>query len=118
MLKIAVVLEPSDEGGYTASVPTIPGCLSEGETLTEAIANIAAAIEEHLEAVEDDLVIEGETIVEFVTWTRMNATPDQPSSAATTSGTTPREIKTAEKPLTTIPGRPTRKITFRDKGPS
>lgn len=42
---ICIILEPSDEGGYTVEVPTMPGCISEGDTLREALANIAEAIE-------------------------------------------------------------------------
>ena len=34
-----VVLEPSDEGGYTAFVPALPGCISEGDNKDEAIKN-------------------------------------------------------------------------------
>jgi len=44
-MKIKVVLEPSDEGGYTVYVPSLPGCISEGETLEEALGNIQEAIE-------------------------------------------------------------------------
>lgn len=44
-MKIKVVLEPSDEGGYTVYVPSLPGCISEGETLQEALDNIQEAIE-------------------------------------------------------------------------
>jgi predicted RNase H-like HicB family nuclease len=54
-MKIRVVLEPSDEGGYTAIVPALPGCISEGNTREEALANIHEAIELYLEPVEDDL---------------------------------------------------------------
>ena len=39
-MKFQVVLEPSDEGGYTAYVPALPGCISEGDTIDEAMANI------------------------------------------------------------------------------
>jgi len=59
-MKLEVVLEPSDEGGYTAYVPSLPGCISEGETREEALANIREAIELYLEPVEDDRVIAGE----------------------------------------------------------
>jgi predicted RNase H-like HicB family nuclease len=51
-----VVLEPSDEGGFTAYVPSLPGCISEGETAEEAMANLREAVELYLEPVEDDLV--------------------------------------------------------------
>jgi len=53
-MKLRVVLEPSDEGGYTATVPALPGCISEGDTREEALRNIREAIELYLEAVDDD----------------------------------------------------------------
>jgi predicted RNase H-like HicB family nuclease len=54
-MKIKVILEPSDEGGYTAIVPSLPGCTSEGDSREEALANIKEAIELFLEPIEDDL---------------------------------------------------------------
>ena len=51
-MKLKVVLEPSDEGGYSVLVPSLPGCISEGETLDEALANIREAIELYLEPVD------------------------------------------------------------------
>jgi predicted RNase H-like HicB family nuclease len=48
-MKLKVVLEPSDEGGYTVYVPSFPGCISEGDTIDEALANIQEAIELYLE---------------------------------------------------------------------
>jgi len=44
-MKVEIVLEPSDEGGYTVYVPSLPGCISEGDTVEEALANIREAIE-------------------------------------------------------------------------
>jgi predicted RNase H-like HicB family nuclease len=52
---LRVVLEPSDEGGYTVIVPALPGCISEGDTKEEALHNIREAIELYLAPVEDDL---------------------------------------------------------------
>ncbi len=43
-------------GGYTVYVPSLPGCISEGETKEDAIKNIKEAIELYLEPVEDDLI--------------------------------------------------------------
>jgi predicted RNase H-like HicB family nuclease len=54
-MKLKVILEPSDEGGYTAIVPALPGCISEGDSRDEALNNIKEAIELYLEPVEDDL---------------------------------------------------------------
>ena len=51
-MKIKVVLEPSDEGGYTVHVPALPGCISEGDSREEALANIREAIELYLEPEE------------------------------------------------------------------
>ena len=41
-------------GGYTVTVPALPGCISEGDSRDEALANIAEAIQLYLEPVEDD----------------------------------------------------------------
>ena len=60
-MKIKVILEPAEEGGYTAYVPSLPGCISEGDTKQEALANIREAIELYLEYTEKD---EGKEIVE------------------------------------------------------
>ncbi len=54
-MKIKVVLEASEEGGFTVYVPSLPGCISEGETEEEALANIREAIELYLEPIEDEL---------------------------------------------------------------
>jgi predicted RNase H-like HicB family nuclease len=56
-MRLKVVLEPSDEGGYTAIVPSLPGCISEGNSKEEALANVKEAIELYLEPVDDDQVI-------------------------------------------------------------
>jgi hypothetical protein len=46
-----VVLEPSEEGGYTVYVPALPSCVSEGDTIEEAPQNIREAIQLYLEPV-------------------------------------------------------------------
>ena len=53
-MKLRVVLEPGQEGGYTVTVPALPGCISEGETREEALRNIREAIKLYLEVVDDD----------------------------------------------------------------
>ncbi len=55
-MRIKVVLESSNEGGYTVYVPSLPGCISEGETVEDALTNAREAIELYLEPVEDDWV--------------------------------------------------------------
>ena len=56
-MRLDVVLEPSDDGGFTVYGPALPGCLSEGETAEEALTNIRGAIELYLEPVDDDWVL-------------------------------------------------------------
>lgn len=56
-MKLRVVLEPSDEGGFTAIVPALPGCISEGDTREEALANVREAIRLYLEPVDDDAAV-------------------------------------------------------------
>ena len=51
-MKIQVILEPSDEEGFTAIVPSLPGCISEGNTKDEALKNIREAIELYLRSEE------------------------------------------------------------------
>lgn len=48
-MRLKIVFEPSDDGGFTALVPALPGCISEGDTLDEARRNIREAIELYLE---------------------------------------------------------------------
>ncbi len=49
-MRFKVVFEKSDEGGYTIYVPSLPGCISEGDTKEEALKNIQEAIELYLES--------------------------------------------------------------------
>jgi len=50
-MKLKIILEPSEESGYTVFVPALPGCISEGDTKEEALKNIREAIELYLEPV-------------------------------------------------------------------
>ncbi|GBE56255.1 hypothetical protein BMS3Bbin16_00455 [archaeon BMS3Bbin16] len=64
-MKFKVVLEPAEEGGYTVYAPSLPGCISEGNTKEEALENIKEAIELYLEPTEKELVIKkGTQVVE------------------------------------------------------
>jgi predicted RNase H-like HicB family nuclease len=65
----AVVFTPAEEGGYTATVPSLPGCISEGDSFEEAKENIAEAIKLYTEviafsrsAVSGDFVIAPVTV--------------------------------------------------------
>lgn len=65
-MRFKVVLEPSDEGGFTAYIPSLPGCISEGDTVEEALKNIEEAAELYLEPVEDDWVLDEQALVKEI----------------------------------------------------
>ena len=50
MLTYVVNLEPQKDGGYTVTVPALKGCVSEGETIDEALSNIREAITLYLQS--------------------------------------------------------------------
>ena len=52
-MKLPVVVHPAEEGGFWAEIPALPGCVSEGETLSETLANIREAAEGWLEVASE-----------------------------------------------------------------
>ncbi|MBN2735190.1 MAG: type II toxin-antitoxin system HicB family antitoxin [Methanomicrobiaceae archaeon] len=48
-LRYTVMMEKNEEGGYTVTVPSLPGCISEGSDWDEALANIEEAIAGYIE---------------------------------------------------------------------
>ena len=54
ILKYTVIFEPAEEGGYVASVPALPGCLSQGETFEEARVMIRDAMQGYLEVLKEE----------------------------------------------------------------
>jgi antitoxin HicB len=50
MAKYRVIVEPDEDGVFVAEVPTLPGCISQGKTRSEAIENIKEAIAAYLES--------------------------------------------------------------------
>ncbi len=48
-MSYTVVLERESDGGFVASVPALPGCVSQGDSREEALANIREAIEVYIE---------------------------------------------------------------------
>jgi predicted RNase H-like HicB family nuclease len=48
-MRYTVVLEQESDGGYVASVPALAGCVGQGNSRTEALANIREAIEFYVE---------------------------------------------------------------------
>ena len=52
-MRYTVVLEQEPDGGFVASVPALPGCVSQGDSRAEALANIREAIELYLDDCRD-----------------------------------------------------------------
>jgi predicted RNase H-like HicB family nuclease len=52
-LSYKVVLEPSKDGGCSVYVPSLPGCVSEGDSYQEALDNIREAIRGWLEVAQE-----------------------------------------------------------------
>lgn len=61
-MKIKIVLEEQEEGGYTAYAPSLSGCISQGETIEEALRNIKEAIELYLEADDNELSVYSDNV--------------------------------------------------------
>ncbi len=62
-MKLKVLVHPAEEGGYWAEVPALPGCVSEGETLDEVLANIREAAEGWVEVAAERTLSDPETQV-------------------------------------------------------
>lgn len=58
MLRYKILLRPEPEGGYTVTVPSLPGCITFGDTMNEAIQMAREAIELYIES----LVVRNEEI--------------------------------------------------------
>jgi predicted RNase H-like HicB family nuclease len=52
-MTITAVIHEAEEGGYWAEVPSLPGCMTEGETLEGVKASLAEAVAGWLEAAGD-----------------------------------------------------------------
>lgn len=48
-MKIRAIVHPAEEGGYWAEVPALPGCITEGDTMEELMANLQDVIQGWLE---------------------------------------------------------------------
>ena len=54
------IIYPGEDGFWVAECPSLPGCISQGETREKAIANIREAIAIYVEALEEDLPVPDE----------------------------------------------------------
>lgn len=57
-MKIRAIIHPAEEGGFWAEVPALPGCVTEGETMEEVMANLKDAIEGWLDVANSRHAIE------------------------------------------------------------
>ena len=51
-MRYTVLMNRNEEGGYTVTVPALPGCISEGADWDEALKNIEAAIAGYIETLK------------------------------------------------------------------
>ena len=51
-MKYRVLIEQDEDGVYVAEVPSLPGCISQGQTREQALENIKEAIAAYLESLE------------------------------------------------------------------
>jgi antitoxin HicB len=62
-----VVIRQGNESGYVATVPALPGCVSQGRTRRQTLRNAKQAIEAYIEALmEDGLPVPTQTDSEVV----------------------------------------------------
>ena len=54
VLKYTAIFEPAEEGGYTATIPALPGCITQGETFEEAKKMAKDAIKGYLSVLKED----------------------------------------------------------------
>ncbi len=65
MMRLHITVEQDEAGYYVAEVPALPGCLSQGKTREEAIANIKEAIEGWLEVMESKQSFDRSHLIEL-----------------------------------------------------
>jgi len=51
-MRYRIILEQDEDGFYVAECPTLPGCVSQGKTRIEALANVKDAIKGYLESLK------------------------------------------------------------------
>ncbi len=52
-MKFRILIEPDEDGVLVATVPSLPGCVSQGATREEAVRNVREAIEGYLESLRE-----------------------------------------------------------------
>ena len=64
-MRLHITVEQDEAGYYVAEVPALPGCLSQGKTREEAIANIKEAVEGWLEVMESKQSFDRSHLIEL-----------------------------------------------------
>jgi len=65
-MKLKAVIHSAEEGGYWAEVSALPGCITEGDSMDEVLANLQDAIQGWLEvANEIDPAVELDQVIEL-----------------------------------------------------
>lgn len=58
-MKLKVIIHEAEEGGYWAEVPSIPGCVTQGDSFDELLSNIYEAVEGCLSVDVQDIAVSG-----------------------------------------------------------
>jgi predicted RNase H-like HicB family nuclease len=56
-MNIKAIIHPAEKGGYWAEVPALPGCITEGDSMEEVVANLKDAIEGWLDVANNRNII-------------------------------------------------------------
>ncbi len=57
-MRVSIALKHKETGGYTAYVPSLQGCISDGKTREEALINVKKLLLQYLDALKIDVVFE------------------------------------------------------------
>jgi predicted RNase H-like HicB family nuclease len=66
-MKLKIIIHKAEEGGYWAEIPSIPGCVTQGDSFEELLKNIYEAVDSCLSvAVEDYKMQKGDQLLEIM----------------------------------------------------
>lgn len=57
-MKLRVLIHSAEEGGYWAEIPGLPGCVSQGETISEALTNVREAAEGWIDEASENALVQ------------------------------------------------------------
>ena len=56
-MNIKAIIHPAEQGGYWAEVPALPGCITEGDSMEEVMANLKDAIDGYVDVANSRNII-------------------------------------------------------------